>query len=239
MACSTPCTTRSPGDIRGTTEPSRALALLTLASTFSDSSILEGDDDLAQLRGGAVGYGVVGKAGRSLPSGTPATTRARAWTTPSSASSSAATPGRTTASGCSTTARRRTELDVYVSVLLHRSGTSGRERATALGGGVAWADVDGDWTPERQAALDALEVDAWHVESAHAVDDTSTCRSARTSTPTGSSRSTGGWRWRSTLTTAGRGRRCCVCPARRITSRAPSVRRPLLSGGCGERPPKA
>ncbi len=57
------------------------------------------------------------------------------------------------------------ELDVYVSVLLHRSGTSGRERATALGGGVAWADVDGDWTPERQAALDALEVDAWHVES--------------------------------------------------------------------------
>ncbi len=57
------------------------------------------------------------------------------------------------------------EVDVYVSVLLHQAGTRGRGKATALPGSVAWVDVDEDWTAERQAALDALEVDVWQVES--------------------------------------------------------------------------
>jgi PAS domain-containing protein len=55
--------------------------------------------------------------------------------------------------------------DVYVSVLLHQSGTRGREKATAAPGGVAWVDVDGDWTLARQAALDTLGVECWQVES--------------------------------------------------------------------------
>ncbi len=56
------------------------------------------------------------------------------------------------------------EVDVYVSVLLHKAG-AGRKGDTAAAGSVAWADVDGDWTPERDAVLLALEVDTWHVES--------------------------------------------------------------------------
>ncbi len=56
-------------------------------------------------------------------------------------------------------------LDVYASVLLHRPGTGGRKKDTAGPGAVAWADVDGDWTPERQVALDALDLPAWQVTS--------------------------------------------------------------------------
>lgn len=56
--------------------------------------------------------------------------------------------------------------DVYVGVLLHQPGTEGRRKATALPGRVAWADVDGQWTAQRQTALDRLQLDAaWQVLS--------------------------------------------------------------------------
>jgi hypothetical protein len=147
-------------------DTSRTKALLTLAVTFPDSSAIEGGDELTlaawwcgRLWGRREGRAVVGlgHGGHYKGEGMAYAferfeQRSYGWPADCERlldDALAAAP----------------EVDVYVSVLLHQSGTSGRERATALGGAVAWADVDGDWTPQRQAALDALKVDAWHVES--------------------------------------------------------------------------
>lgn len=56
-------------------------------------------------------------------------------------------------------------VDVYVAVLLRTADSRGRTKDTAAPGAVAWVDVDGKWTSERQSALDALGVESWHVES--------------------------------------------------------------------------
>ncbi len=150
-------------------DTSRTKTLLTLAVTFPESSVVEGEDELSHAawwcgrlwgrREGraVVGFGHDGQYGDSLSyrfgkDGRGWEQRNYAW------------PGdceRLLDDALGAAA----DVDVYVSVLLHQAGASGRERATALGGSVAWADVDGDWTPERQVALDTLEVDAWHVES--------------------------------------------------------------------------
>jgi hypothetical protein len=58
------------------------------------------------------------------------------------------------------------QADVFAGVLL-RSGPS-RKAGNALPGRVAWADVDGDWTPEREQAIGQLRgrgVPVWQVES--------------------------------------------------------------------------
>lgn len=56
------------------------------------------------------------------------------------------------------------EADVYAGCLL-RAGRS-RKAGNALPGLVAWADVDGPWTPHRQAALDRLTgLPVWQVAS--------------------------------------------------------------------------
>jgi hypothetical protein len=58
----------------------------------------------------------------------------------------------------------RDALDVYVGVLLRRRPS--RKHGTALDGRVAWADVDGPWTPARQAGLDRLASrTVWQVDS--------------------------------------------------------------------------
>jgi hypothetical protein len=57
-------------------------------------------------------------------------------------------------------------VDVFAGVLLRSSRS--RKAGTALPGLVCWADVDGDWTPERTAALDQLRaagVTTWQVLS--------------------------------------------------------------------------
>ncbi len=55
--------------------------------------------------------------------------------------------------------------DVYVGCSLHELGSTGRRKATVLPGSVAWADVDGEWTAQRQQALSGLGVTAWQVAS--------------------------------------------------------------------------
>ena len=56
------------------------------------------------------------------------------------------------------------EADVYVGCLLR--ATRSRKAGNALPGLVAWADVDGPWTPQRQAALDRLSgFPVWQVAS--------------------------------------------------------------------------
>jgi hypothetical protein len=58
----------------------------------------------------------------------------------------------------------RETADVYVGVLLRARPS--RKRGDALGGRVAWADVDGPWTPERAAALGRLGGrTVWQVDS--------------------------------------------------------------------------
>jgi hypothetical protein len=59
-----------------------------------------------------------------------------------------------------------TQADVFAGVLL-RSRAS-RKAGNALAGRVAWADVDGDWTPERDQAVARLRgggVTVWQVSS--------------------------------------------------------------------------
>jgi hypothetical protein len=55
--------------------------------------------------------------------------------------------------------------DVYVGVLLRAKPS--RRQGVALPGSVAWADVDGPWTPERQVALESLKHigGVWQVDS--------------------------------------------------------------------------
>jgi len=56
------------------------------------------------------------------------------------------------------------EADVYAGCLLR--ATRSRKAGNALPGLVAWADVDGLWTPQRQAALDRLDgLPVWQVAS--------------------------------------------------------------------------
>jgi hypothetical protein len=56
------------------------------------------------------------------------------------------------------------EADVYAGCLLR--ATRSRKAGNALPGLVAWADVDGPWTPQRQAALDRLNgLPVWQVAS--------------------------------------------------------------------------
>ena len=56
------------------------------------------------------------------------------------------------------------EADVYAGCLLRT--TRSRKAGNALPGLVAWADVDGPWTPQRQAALDRLDgLPVWQVAS--------------------------------------------------------------------------
>jgi hypothetical protein len=58
------------------------------------------------------------------------------------------------------------QADVFAGVLL-RSGRS-RRAGNALAGRVCWADVDGDWTPERDQAVRRLRasgVTVWQVSS--------------------------------------------------------------------------
>lgn len=145
---------------------SRATALLTVAVTFPHSTVVEGVDDLthaawwcARVWGRQQGRAVVGFGhGGHYPSQELAYKferfEQRSYRWPADCE-------RLLEEALSAAP----ELDVYVSVLLHTGGANGRSAETAGPGQVAWADVDGDWTPERQAALDALEVDAWHVES--------------------------------------------------------------------------
>jgi hypothetical protein len=58
----------------------------------------------------------------------------------------------------------RDATDVYVGVLLRAKPS--RKHGDALPGLVAWADVDGAWTPQRQAALDQLgDMTVWQVDS--------------------------------------------------------------------------
>jgi hypothetical protein len=57
-------------------------------------------------------------------------------------------------------------VDVFTGVLLRE--TPSRKAGNALAGRVAWADVDGDWTPERDQAIAKLRasgVNVWQVES--------------------------------------------------------------------------
>lgn len=149
-----------------TPDTSRTKALLTVAVTFPASSVVEGEDELthaawwcARLWGRREGRAVLGfgHAGHYKGEGMAYAferfeQRSYAWP----ADCERLLDDALAAS---------LEVDVYVSVLLHRTGTKGREGTSALGGSVAWADVDGKWTPERQVALDALEVAAWHVAS--------------------------------------------------------------------------
>jgi hypothetical protein len=58
------------------------------------------------------------------------------------------------------------QADVFCGVLLRQ--TASRKAGNALPGRVAWADVDGDWTPERDQAIAKLRasgVTVWLVES--------------------------------------------------------------------------
>ncbi len=145
---------------------SRARALLTVAVTFPDSTFIEGHDELTQaawwcarMWGRRTGRAVVGFGhGGHYPH------RGLAYKFKRFEQRDFRWPAdcqRLLDEALSAATR----VDVYVSVLLHNTGTRGRETATAAAGPVAWADVDGDWTPQRQAALKALEVDAWQVES--------------------------------------------------------------------------
>jgi hypothetical protein len=62
--------------------------------------------------------------------------------------------------------RAAPEHDVYVIPLLRR--TRSARKGTALAGRVAWADVDGPWTPDRAAAVDRLRsggARVWEVAS--------------------------------------------------------------------------
>ena len=135
--------------------PNRVTALLTLAVSFPRSAVVEGDDDLAQaawwcarLWGRQEGRAVVGFGhGGHYPDTKLAYTFARyeqreyRWPADCERLLEEALGAAAIA-------------DVYASVLLHRVGTRGRKGETAGRGSVAWADVDGAWTPERQGALD-------------------------------------------------------------------------------------
>ncbi len=57
------------------------------------------------------------------------------------------------------------DADVYVGCALHELGSTGRRKATVLPASVAWADVDGEWTEQRQQALSRLGVSVWQVAS--------------------------------------------------------------------------
>jgi hypothetical protein len=55
---------------------------------------------------------------------------------------------------------------VYAGCLLR--ATRSRKAGTALAGTVAWADVDGPWTGQREAALHRLDgLPVWQVASGH------------------------------------------------------------------------
>lgn len=153
------------GPVLAQADDALATALLTLATDLPSSTVVSGDDErtqaswwLGRVLGRRAGRAVLGfgHSGHYIGTGAYTFTRweQRDYDWP-----------RQCHLVLNEALDKSVTTDVYVSVLLHRAGTSGRIKDTVLPGALAWADVDGEWTAQRQQALDALGVESWQVSS--------------------------------------------------------------------------